>query len=325
VRPYISAKISPTRCSISATPAILDDLISTTALSRATKIDLPIIAPYHAPHLYTTRDVDAIVYDINDVPSVVLIPIISSSTGAVVKSATFRDALRLSVEACLQHTIRSDLVAAGLAAHIHHAREIVIRHIATTPDGLGLAVQSAMGPLSKRVRSAEDSATKMPNPFSVPQANSKIAILSMSGRFPQAPNMEAFWHVLKNGIDTHELAPASRWNTRTHVGDISLKELPKNTSGTGLGCWLQDAAQFDARYFNMSPREAPQVDPAQRIALLTATEALEQAGVVPGRTSSTQKDRVGVYFGSTSNDWMETNSAQNIDTYFIPGGNRACK
>ena len=65
------------------------------------------------------------------------------------------------------------------------------------------------------------------------------------------------------------------------------------------------------------------MDPAQRMALLTATEAIEQAGLVPGRTQSTQKDRVGVYFGSTSNDWMETNSAQNIDTYFIPGGNRA--
>lgn len=73
----------------------------------------------------------------------------------------------------------------------------------------------------------------------------------------------------------------------------------------------------------MSPREAPQVDPAQRLALLTAAEALEQAGIVADMTSSTKKNRVGVYFGSTSNDWMETNSAQDIDTYFIPGGNRA--
>lgn len=54
----------------------------------------------------------------------------------------------------------------------------------------------------------------------------------------------------------------------------------------------------------MSPREAPQVDPAQRLALLTAAEALEQAGIVPDRTPSTQKNRVGVYFGATSNDWM---------------------
>ncbi|KOS19517.1 Noranthrone synthase [Escovopsis weberi] len=52
-------------------------------------------------------------------------------------------------------------------------------------------------------------------------------------------------------------------------------------------------------------------------------EAIEQAGLVPDATPSTRRDRVGVFYGVTSNDWMETNSAQNIDTYFIPGGNRA--
>lgn len=132
--------------------------------------------------------------------------------------------------------------------------------------------------------------------------------------------MDAFWDVLSRGVDTHELVPASRWDARTHV---SLNPTAKNVSGTGFGCWLHDAAAFDARFFNISPREAPQVDPAQRLALLCAAEALDQAGIVAERTSSTQKNRVGVYFGSTSNDWMETNSAQNVDTYFIPGGNRA--
>jgi acyl transferase domain-containing protein len=56
---------------------------------------------------------------------------------------------------------------------------------------------------------------------------------------------------------------------------------------------------------------------------MTAYEAIEQAGLVPDATPSTKRDRVGVFYGVTSNDWMETNSAQNIDTYFIPGGNRA--
>jgi acyl transferase domain-containing protein len=32
---------------------------------------------------------------------------------------------------------------------------------------------------------------------------------------------------------------------------------------------------------------------------------------------------VGVFHGVTSNDWMETNSAQDIDTHFVVGGNRA--
>ncbi|KAG8161359.1 hypothetical protein KVR01_009623 [Diaporthe batatas] len=115
------------------------------------------------------------------------------------------------------------------------------------------------------------------------------------------------------------MVPPERWSASAHVGNTSVK----NVSGTGFGCWLHQAAQFDAAYFNMSPREAAQVDPAQRLALLAATEALEQAGIVPNRTQSTHKKRVGVWFGCTSNDWMETNSAQNIDTYFIPGGNRA--
>lgn len=56
---------------------------------------------------------------------------------------------------------------------------------------------------------------------------------------------------------------------------------------------------------------------------MTAYEAIESAGIVPDATPSTRRDRVGIFYGVTSNDWMETNSAQNIDTYFIPGGNRA--
>jgi acyl transferase domain-containing protein len=97
----------------------------------------------------------------------------------------------------------------------------------------------------------------------------------------------------------------------------------KNTSATPFGCYLHDSATFDARFFNISPRVAPQIDPSQRIALMTAYEAIEQAGMVPNATSSTRPDRVGVFFGVTSNDWMETNSAKAIDTFFIPGGNCA--
>lgn len=325
-KPYISAKISSNRFSVSATPDILTALLTTTTLSRAAKIELPITAPYHAPHLYSADNVEAILCNIAaDSSAELTIPIISSSTGSVLTSTTFREGLRIAVEACLQLAIRSDLVAAGLASHIQHVARFSLCHIATAPDGLGVALQGALAAIGSTSSLSNHDVKVIDSLVSTPRNKSKIAILSMSGRFPQASSMEAFWYVLENGIDTHELALASRWNTSTHVVDVSLQDLPKNASGTGFGCWLHDAAKFDARYFNMSPREAPQVDPAQRIALLTATEALEQAGIVPGRTSSTQKDRVGVYFGSTSNDWMETNSAQNIDTYFIPGGNRACK
>ncbi len=71
---------------------------------------------------------------------------------------------------------------------------------------------------------------------------------------------------------------------------------------------------------HVKPRQS---DPAQRLALLTAYEALEMAGFVPDRTPSSRRTRVGVYYGTTSDDWREVNSGQDVDTYFIPGGNRA--
>ena len=73
----------------------------------------------------------------------------------------------------------------------------------------------------------------------------------------------------------------------------------------------------------MSPREAAQTDPMQRLMLSTAYEAMEMAGIVPGRTPSTKTDRIGTFYGQTSDDWREINAAQDIDTYFISGGVRA--
>lgn len=148
----------------------------------------------------------------------------------------------------------------------------------------------------------------------------KLAIIGMSGRFPGAKDNEAFWDLLYQGLDVHKPVPPSRWDIKTHV---DLTETRKNTSATPFGCWLDDPGMFDARFFNISPREAPQIDPAQRLALMTAYEAIEQAGIVPDATPSTRRDRVGVFYGVTSMDWMETNSPQNVDTYFIPGGNQA--
>ena len=73
----------------------------------------------------------------------------------------------------------------------------------------------------------------------------------------------------------------------------------------------------------MSPRESSKTDPAQRLAITTAYEALEMAGFVPNTTPSTQRNRVGIFYGMTSDDWREVNSGQNLDIYFIPDGNRA--
>lgn len=73
----------------------------------------------------------------------------------------------------------------------------------------------------------------------------------------------------------------------------------------------------------MSPREAQQTDPMQRLALVTAYEALEMAGFVPGRTPSSHATRVGTYYGQASDGYREVNAGQKIGTYGIPGTERA--
>lgn len=73
----------------------------------------------------------------------------------------------------------------------------------------------------------------------------------------------------------------------------------------------------------MSPTEAKQTDPMQRLQLLTAYEALEMAGYSYDRTSATNHKRIATFFGQSCDDYRQTNAAQEINTFYIPGGARA--
>ena len=114
--------------------------------------------------------------------------------------------------------------------------------------------------------------------------------------------------------------PRDRFDADSHT-DKSGKG--KNMSHTPYGCFIESPGLFDPRFFGMSPREAENTDPVQRLALTTAYEAMEMAGLVVNRTPSTQAHRIGTFYGQTSDDWREINAAQDIDTYFITGGVRA--
>lgn len=163
----------------------------------------------------------------------------------------------------------------------------------------------------------EDSA---PNNDINGSGRTKLAIVGMAGRFPDAASHEKLWELLERGLDVHRKVPKDRFDVETHFDPTGKK---RNTSHTPYGCWIENPGLFDPRFFNMSPREAFQTDPMQRLSLSTAYEALEMAGYVPNRTRSTKLDRIGTFYGQTSDDWREINAAQDVDTYFITGGVRA--
>ncbi|KAB8246813.1 polyketide synthase module [Aspergillus flavus] len=150
--------------------------------------------------------------------------------------------------------------------------------------------------------------------------NAKLAVVGMSCRMPGgADTPERFWELLVNGVDTHTTVPPDRFDLDAHFDPSGEKE---NTVGTRFGNFIDNPGYFDAGFFNMSPREAEQTDPMQRLALVTAYEALEMAGFVPNRTPSSHLSRVGTYYGQASDDYREVNAGQKIGTYGIPGTER---
>ena len=149
--------------------------------------------------------------------------------------------------------------------------------------------------------------------------SSKIAVVGMACRFPGADTTEEFWERLMQGQDMHRHVPPDRFDVETHVDPTGKRQ---NTSKTPYGCFVDNPGLFEAMFFGMSPREAEHTDPMQRLALVTAYEALENAGYVDGR-GVIHRQRVGTFYGQASDDYREVNSGQEVGTHFIPGGCRA--
>ncbi|MEQ1568116.1 MAG: amino acid adenylation domain-containing protein, partial [Myxococcota bacterium] len=127
-----------------------------------------------------------------------------------------------------------------------------------------------------------------------------IAIVGMSGRFPGAADLDAFWDRIRGG--------------HTAVRDVTPDELARYAVDPALAADpafvaavapLDDMEAFDAEFFGYTPREAERMDPQQRVFLEVAWAALEDAGIDPARAGGP----VGVFAGATTSTYLLLNLA----------------
>ncbi|KKA30712.1 hypothetical protein TD95_004441 [Thielaviopsis punctulata] len=329
---YVSA-VSASNVAISGQPSTLAK-ISAAGIFEKTPLSIPVFGPYHAMHIHNKADLDAIMK--LESPEFVKAfgmcktrsPIMSPSTGEWIHESSVANLFRTIAWECLNEPLLFNKTVEGCVATAcsfdSTKTDCLIVPFGPTAVGSTLArvIENEAG-LKVTLRASEmarDDFTGKIGAHGNQLGRGKLAIVGMAGRFPDAASHEKLWELLAKGLDVHRVIPADRFPVETHY-DPTGKKI--NTSHTPYGCWIENPGLFDPRFFNMSPREAYQTDPMQRMALTTAYEALEMSGYVPNRTPSTQLDRIGTFYGQTSDDWRELNAAQEVDTYYITGGVRA--
>ncbi|MCI4065665.1 acyltransferase domain-containing protein [Micromonospora sp. R77] len=116
-----------------------------------------------------------------------------------------------------------------------------------------------------------------------------VAIVGMAARMPGAADLDAYWDLLRDGLDG-----VARGGGSARIGSPRPHGL------------LDEVDGFDAAFFGVSAREAPHLDPAQRVLLEAAWSAVEHAAVDPRTLAGT---RTGVFVGVGTGDYARLQAA----------------
>jgi rhizoxin synthesis polyketide synthase/nonribosomal peptide synthetase RhiB len=190
-------------------------------------------------------------------------------------------------------------VTTTLFFELQTLEELADHLLATQPDRLAELlgaeqappeVARAPAPVARNEPAPQVGRRRAPRPMgrAVPVAETggrEIAIIGMSGRFPGADTVGAFWENLRAGVDSVTEIPADRWRWQAQPDSHTNR----------WGGFLSDVDAFDPLFFEIAPREAERMGPQERLFLQEAYRTLEDAGYTPRTLSSTRQ--VGVFVG----------------------------
>lgn len=137
------------------------------------------------------------------------------------------------------------------------------------------------------------------------RASSDIAVIGMQGRFPDAPDLSAFWDNLVAGTDSVREIPEERWPLEGFFEPSGGQRKP-GRSYSKWGGFLSDIDCFDAQFFGIAAREAALTDPQERLLLECAWHAMESAALLGERADHLKGSDgydAGVFVGLTTNSY----------------------
>ncbi|HEY8027484.1 MAG TPA: SDR family NAD(P)-dependent oxidoreductase, partial [Burkholderiaceae bacterium] len=193
-----------------------------------------------------------------------------------------------SIEALTDHFIRTDPAAmmrwTGLDAEVE----------ANRPGTQPVIAQAVTATQAKPVLARWSSGGRSITPVATRGAAAQfdVAIIGLSGRYPQANDLGQFWENLKAGRNCISEVPPKRWDHSLYFDER------KNQAGKTYSRWagfLNDVDCFDPLFFNISPREAETMSPQERLFLQEAYASIEDAGYTPAGLSGSRK--VGMFVG----------------------------
>lgn len=138
-----------------------------------------------------------------------------------------------------------------------------------------------------------------------------IAIIGMSGRYPESDNLDQLWENLKSGKDCIQEIPKYRFDYNDYYNP--QKGLPGKMCSK-WGGFINDVDKFDPIFFNISGKEAEFMDPQERLMLEMSFRAIEDSGYSVDRLRELTHGSVGVYVGVMWNEYQLLSGSKNQDT-----------
>ncbi|MCW9015683.1 MAG: SDR family NAD(P)-dependent oxidoreductase, partial [Kangiellaceae bacterium] len=164
-------------------------------------------------------------------------------------------------------------------------------------------VISSVSPVNERSRRHLNRFRKSPQTLAASSTlkevnTASIAIVGLSGRYPESSDIKEYWSNLKEGKDCVIEIPKERWDWQEYYNQ------DRTTQGNHFSKWggfIEGVDEFDPLFFNVSPREAELIDPQERLFLQHAWMAIEDAGYTRDSLQIAEQNdlagQVGVYVG----------------------------